>query len=181
MDKKQENLPKITVFTDGSKMGTEETQKVGAGAIIYYPDNTKTLTKPLAPENTINQAELMAIEMVADEINDNLNKEDRHEITIYTDSQTTIHKLFNKWSTSKQLTNTVTKLQCLQAQARHNLRIEKVKAHANIEVNEIADTLAKEATKDSRQTQNEVGLNKAIIKARLQSWLKEKNTEQLIK
>ena len=93
----------------------------------------------------------------------------------------TIHKLFNKWSTSKQLTNTVTKLQCLQAQARHNLRIEKVKAHANIEGNEIADTLAKEATKDSRQTQNEAGLNKAIIKARLQSWLKEKNTEQLIK
>ena len=93
----------------------------------------------------------------------------------------TIHKLSNKWSTSKQLTNTVTKLQCLQAQARHNLRIEKVKAHANIEGNEIADTLAKEATKDSRQTQNEAGLNKAIIKARLQSWLKEKNTEQLIK
>ena len=97
----------------------------------------------------------------------------------HTDSQTTIHKLFNKWSTSKQLTNTVTKLQHLQV--RHNLRIEKVKAHANIEGNEIADTLAKEATKYSRQTQNEAGLNKAIIKTRLQSWLKEKNIEQLKK
>ena len=49
------------------------------------------------------------------------------------DSQSTIHKLFNKGSTLKQLTRTVTKLKDLQT--RHNLRIEKVKAHANIEGN----------------------------------------------
>eukprot|EP00116_Pleurobrachia_bachei_P012631 sb/3472893/ len=103
LDKNQEELPKITVYTDGSKIEKEDSQKVGAGVIIYYPDSTKTLMKPLAPENTINQAELMAIEMTADEITNNYNAEDRHEITIHTDSQTTITKLFGKWSTSKQL------------------------------------------------------------------------------
>eukprot|EP00116_Pleurobrachia_bachei_P002849 sb/3463111/ len=58
--------PTITAYTDGSHIKTRNptSQLTGAGAIIYLTGNTHEIKQPLAPINTINQAELKAIELV---------------------------------------------------------------------------------------------------------------------
>ena len=122
--------------------------------------NLHNLKEPMAAENTINQAELKAIEMVVDNIlSRNITE---NNITIKSDSQTTIDRLFGHLSSSKQLTTTIGKITALKQ--RNRVIFEKVKAHVNIEGNEIADALAKEAAQQSNNTSNKLGMIRSQIK-----------------
>ena len=149
----------IEIYTDGSKMENPRGQVTGAGAIIIYEQTKKAIIQSLAPINTINQAELQAICMVAENL---LSHEIRNKnITIYTDSKTTLTRLTRGYSNSKQLTNTIESLHNLQT--HNNIKILKVKAHSNIPGNEAADYIAKRATRDSNSTANPFGLTKSQL------------------
>ena len=178
-DSPEAEWPIITAYTDGSKTKTTKptAERTGAGAVIYFQNDTQELTQPLAPTNTINQAELKAIEMVADHL---LQRSiTNHNIVIKSDSKTTIQKLFGYTSRSKQLTNTIEKLQRLKES--NMLIIEKVKAHTNIEGNEKADQLAKKAALQSTNTPNKIGLVNSQIYNLVQEYLQKKNKTDMIK
>ena len=66
----------------------------------------------MAPTNTINQAELMAIQMVAEKLLE-LNITDSL-IKIHTDSSTTLSRLTRGTTNSKQVINTAQKILLLQ-------------------------------------------------------------------
>eukprot|EP00116_Pleurobrachia_bachei_P005222 sb/3465484/ len=149
----------IDIYTDGSKMDTKSGPATGAGAIILYDHSFKAIIQPLAPTNTINQAELQAIYMVANKL---MKLDTKHmNISIYTDSQTTLTRLERGHSNSSQLTSTINSLQKLQTY--NNVNIQKVKAHSNVPGNEAADLIAKRATRDSHLTDNSIGLTKTQL------------------
>eukprot|EP00116_Pleurobrachia_bachei_P001794 sb/3462056/ len=158
-DTTREHIQTINIYTDGSRIETNSNHKTGAGAIIYLQEIEIKLKKTLAPENTINQAELMAIQIVVEKLLE-LGTTDTH-IKIHTDSSTTLMRLTRGETNSKQVVNTTQKL--LRLQENNSVEIVKVKAHTNIEGNEIADQLAKEATTNSNTTKNELALTKAQI------------------
>eukprot|EP00116_Pleurobrachia_bachei_P002378 sb/3462640/ len=118
----------ITIFTDGSRIKTDEGHITGAGAAIIYENSIKLTIQSLAPENTINQAELQAIHMCTNKLIE--NNTTKQNISFYTDSQTTLERLTNLNSNSKQLTSTIRALHKLQE--NNNVDIHKVKAHSNI-------------------------------------------------
>ena len=153
----------INAYTDGSRIKIDSTHVTGAGAIIYMDNQEIILQEPLAPENTINQAELLAIHMVIKKLLEMETKESH--LVIHTDSSTTLRRLTRNFSNSKQLTETLRSIHELQRD--NGVEKVKVKAHANIEGNERADQIAKQATANSKNTQNALGQTKSQITTKL--------------
>jgi ribonuclease HI len=103
----------INAYTDGSRIEKDSTHQTGAGAIIYIDNQEIILKESLAPENTINQAELLAIHLVTKKLLEMETKESH--LVIHTDSSTTLKRLTRSYSNSKQLTETIRSLHELQS------------------------------------------------------------------
>ena len=162
--------PSINVYTDGSKIETNKQTLTGAGVVIYTQNDSIEIICPLAPTNTINQAELLAINEAAQKL---INMNTKGEIIrIHTDSETTKTRLTRGFSNSDQLTNTIKNLHRLQQE--NQIEIVKVRAHTGIPGNEKADQLAKQATLASAETKNTLGWTKSQIIAKLEKYNKAK-------
>jgi ribonuclease HI len=127
------------IFTDGSKTGD-----VGAGVAIYMDQQLLKRSKyKLGSCCTNNQAEQFAILKSLEEILLLSDHKDR-TAAIYTDSQVTLDSLRNNSIHTPIITDIRKQLQKLTAQ-NWTIHFGWVKAHIEIEGNELADRLAKEA------------------------------------
>jgi ribonuclease HI len=159
----------IQVFTDGSK----SEQGVGAGLVIFKSGiHITSLQYKLNKICTNNQAEKLAI-LRALEYTENLQTEDKTG-TVYTDSRITPDSLKN----SKIHTFLIEEIKRKLTQVEKiNWKIQLcwVKAHAGIQGNELADTLAKEAATNT----DIMECYKKVPKSVVRSELGEKSVEKL--
>ena len=156
-DEGKEDDSQYQIYTDGSK-----TEKgVGSGIAIYRNGQIfSTLQFKLNKECTNNQAEQLAI-LKALEAIDNTRTADK-TATIYTDSQTTLDMLQN----SKTHTNIIEDIRRQwyeMKSAGWQIAIRWVKAHAGTRGNEMADTLAKEATANGTLTESYTKIPKSTV------------------
>jgi len=129
----------IQIFTDGSK----SEQGVGAGIAIFKSGNLiNSLKHRLNKKCTNNQAEQLAI-LRALEFTENIETEDK-TATIYTDSQMTLDSLKNS-NIHTYLIEKIRRKVVEMGEIKRKIQFCRVGAHAGIQGNEIADTLAKEA------------------------------------
>lgn len=138
------------VFTDGFCMGNPRPGPCGSGAIIYNNDEEIKLKRAISNRGSILLAELMAIKIVLDHVigtrNSNLDN-----ITIFSDSQTAIGILTLNWKSENyfQAINEIKKqIKYLKDQGI-TTNIIWTPRHAEVNGNEIADNLAKEAAKEA--------------------------------
>jgi len=128
----------IQIFTDGS----QSEQGVGAGVAMFRSGNhIKSLKYRLNNRCTNNQAEQLAI-VRALEFTENLQTEDKTAI-IYTESRMKLDSLKN----NNIHTFLIKEIRTLTEMGKTHWKIQFcwVKAHVEIQGNELADTLAKEA------------------------------------
>jgi ribonuclease HI len=126
----------LQIFTDGSKSD----QEVGVGITVYeLGTHTECLKYRLNNKCTNNQAEQLVILKSLEYIG-NTRTTDR-TVTIHTDSQTTIDSLLNN-NTHAYLIDNIRRKVTELTQAEWKIQICWVKAHAGLQGNELADTLA---------------------------------------
>ena len=129
----------LQIFTDGSVKPVKGQTRSGAGFVIYRKDrNIFEKPIPLGTTATINQAELEAIRQAALWVLQTPVRD--YDVHIYSDSLSTITKLANSHSSSKQTIETVEILNRLAIINR--VKIIKIKAHKGIKGNERADRVA---------------------------------------
>ena len=132
----------MCLYFDGSVIKTGNQNWAGAGYAVYRKEKCifeKQL--PLGNQTTINQAEMHAIHQSAIWITETQITD--YDIQFYTDSKTTINKLINNQSNSKQTIATIDELNKLAI--TNHVQIIKIKAHVGVSGNEKADVLAKKA------------------------------------
>ena len=139
-----ESLPlqsQINIYTDGSKTKTHR----GLGYTIIKGNNTvKEGSRRLPNENTVFQAELMAIKLAMEDLEPILTEQDRY-LKIFSDSQAAIQGLNSNSITSQLVKDTITSLSAIGNRV-HKLEIIWIKAHVGHPGNERADQLARDAT-----------------------------------
>ena len=140
-----ENLKKITLYTDGSCIGNPGPG--GYAYILIYGDLKKEFSG-YEPETTNNRMELSAV------INGLNQIKEPCDVTIYTDSAYVLNAFEQDWITNWQLKGwrTANKkdvlnkdlwLKLLDAMERHVVHWVKVKGHADNELNNRCDILAR--------------------------------------
>ena len=133
------------MFTDGSKIG----DKVGAGVAIFSEKSLMRKCKyRLQNHCSNNQAEQIAILKALEQLL-SLPDQNKGKVAIYTDSKVTLDSLNNNTIHSvliEEIRNIVRNL----TQQNWTIHFGWVKAHAGIEGNEIADTLAKDVAQDEK-------------------------------
>lgn len=152
----------MQIFTDGSKSD----QGVGAGIAVYrLGTHTEGLKYRLNIKCTNNQAEQLAILKSLEYIG-NTRATDK-TVIIYTDSQTTIDSSLNNIHTHliDNIRRKVTEL----TQAEWKIQICWVKAHAGLQGNELADTLAKRAATDVDIPKCYTRIPKSVVKTDLEA------------
>nr|XP_018908153.1 PREDICTED: ribonuclease H-like [Bemisia tabaci] len=128
----------VSYFTDGSKSGDK------TGAAAYGNKNCK-LKASLGRSTTVNQAELYAIMMAANNAIDKGWRDKR--ITFFSDSQATLKAVSNFKVNSKL---TMEGIQRLTRLANDNhVTLVWVRGHTGVRGNETADRLAKEASEEN--------------------------------
>ena len=132
----------IQIYTDGSK----NENGVGAGIAIFDKGKTeKKLKYKLHNNCSNNQAEQFAIVKAME--NTNISNSRRRIATIYADSKVTIQSIKN-YRNHKSLIEKIRK-KALELEKREwTIQITWIKAHVGHHGNELADNLAKEATKN---------------------------------
>jgi ribonuclease HI len=130
----------VQIFTDGSK----SEQRVGAGVAIYTAGaHQSSLIYRLHERCTNNQAEQIAILKSLVHIN-KMHTPDK-TVTTFTDSQTTLRSLQNN-TIHTSLIEEIGRQFALLRKTAWTIKFSWVKAHAGIQGNELADTLAKAAS-----------------------------------
>lgn len=134
VEKIKENLPDETVlvFTDGASSGNPGPS--GIGVLLRYKENEKRISKYIG-QATNNIAELKAIQAGLLEI-----KNKHLPVRVFTDSGYAIGLLTQGWKPKKNI-ELVHEIQKTLA-AFTDIKLIKVKGHAGIPENEIADKLA---------------------------------------
>jgi ribonuclease HI len=139
---------------------------VGSGIAIYRSgQNIRTLQFKLNKKCTNNQVKQLAI-LKALEYIDNTQMADK-KATIYTDSQITLAMLQN----SKIHTNIIediTRQRYEMKKAGWQITLRWVKAHAGTRGNELADTLAKRATRNGTITESYTRIPKSTMLRQLE-------------
>ena len=136
----------VHVYTDGSK---QESGKTGCGYAIYVGDGPCFAQAffNLSDENTVFQAEIVAIAMAMHDILDFSIDFTDMELHVHTDSQAAIGAINNPMINNHTVLACRNNL-CLVGQ-EINLKIFYVPAHIGIEGNEAADQLAKRGANGS--------------------------------
>jgi ribonuclease HI len=128
------------IYTDGSKIG----DKVGAGAAIYVNQARRRQCKYKLHNCCSNdQPKPVSILKALDELTTHTDH-DKRTVAIYIDSKVTLASLRNNFIHSPLIEEILTKVHKLINQ-NWLIHFGWVKAHTGIEVNELADQLAKEA------------------------------------
>ena len=140
-----ENLKKITLYTDGSCIGNPGPG--GYAYILIYGDLKKEFSG-YEPETTNNRMELSAVIKGLNQIKEPC------DVTIYTDSAYVLNAFEQDWITNwqlkgwrtankKEVLNKDLWFQLLDAMERHVVHWVKVKGHADNELNNRCDILAR--------------------------------------
>jgi len=138
---------KINIFTDGSSKGNPGPS--GAAAILLtdgFP--RKILVKPLGIK-TNNQAELAAVWMALNA----LKNPAKCIIHLFTDSQLIKGFLVDNWKPKTNL-KLVSEIRGL-AKTLGGLEVIKVTGHSGVELNELADQLARKEADESAKVEGE--------------------------
>ncbi|GBM05192.1 hypothetical protein AVEN_197745-1 [Araneus ventricosus] len=125
----------IEVYTDGSRIND---QKGSAFCAIANEAITKTWKAKLSPANTVFQAEMLALKAGIEWANTA-----NEEVNIWSDSESSFQAL-----KSLNVKSKITQEAQMTLLENARISICWVKAHIGIKGNEIADTLAKDATTD---------------------------------
>ena len=140
-----DNLKKITLYTDGSCIGNPGPG--GYAYILIFGDLKKEFSG-YEPETTNNRMELTAVIKGLNQIKESC------DVTIYTDSAYVLNAFEQDWITNwqlkgwrtankKEVLNKDLWLQLLDAISRHTIHWVKVKGHADNELNNRCDILAR--------------------------------------
>ena len=133
----------------------------GAGAIVFVEEETTELNQSVCKRGSILLGELIAIKIVLEYIRQ-INQKIRtkiEQLTIFSDSQTaigilTLQNVHWKIENHKRITlEILDKMKRIQKNGIE-IKIHWTPGHANVNGNEIADRLAKEAAKEAEQNQS---------------------------
>jgi ribonuclease HI len=142
----------IQIYTDGSKYDNG----VGAGIVIIIERKLQQQLKYKLHNNcSNNQAEQMAIMKAIEAIeNIHIRGSSRRTTTIYTDSRVTIQSLQNY--RNKHLIEEIRRKAIALERQDWNIKFTWIKAHDGNYGNELADSLAKEATRNKEIIYNKI-------------------------
>ncbi|VDI84153.1 Hypothetical predicted protein [Mytilus galloprovincialis] len=132
-------------FTDGSCLGSPG--PVGAGAVIFPSNNQPQIeiSKAVSKKGSILLGELIAIKLVVDHFLISENRQNTDSITLFSDSQTSIGILTLNWK-SENYIKVIREIKKNMKILKMNgipLNFEWTPGHADIQGNDIADSLAK--------------------------------------
>ena len=137
-------MSKITIYTDGAARGNPGPG--GFGTVLIAGEHQKTLSGGFK-KTTNNRMELLAVIIGLEAL-----KNPNSDVTIYSDSKYVVDAIEKKWVFSwqkkgfKDKKNPDLWRRFLEIYPKHNVKFIWVKGHANIPGNELADTLAVEAS-----------------------------------
>lgn len=153
----------VMYFTDGSRTEQEDGQVLVGAAYVKYVQGMEpqVCLMKLRPENTVFQAEITAIEVCLEDIDDQDNN--CVSYTILSDSLSSIMSICGTTKCSYYANQCRKLLNKLEARG-FRITLAHVKAHAGLEQNEAADTQAKQAAIDGEPT--EVMVSRAAVKRR---------------
>jgi len=178
------NKEDTIIYSDGSvKEGTEQG---GAGILVIWPGGEKErLAVPAGGKCSSYKAEFTAIETALATVEHRMqavnsalyDSEQKSKIWLFTDSQSALERLQMGPGNQNNKSGDRTWKILIHNQDRIDVTLQWIPGHSNIEGNEIADEIAKEAC-DLDQTNVPIGLptTKAVIKR----WVKA-NWEEEIK
>ena len=139
----------VQIYCDGACSGNQySTNRGGWGAVLLYAGKSKEIYG--GQKNTTNQRmELTACIRALEEI-----KAGDFEIDVYTDSAYLVNCMHQKWyerwqrngwknAKKEPVENQDLWMRLLELLGRHRVRFHKVKGHSGVELNELADSLAR--------------------------------------
>jgi len=155
----------LTIYTDGSK--TDD----GTGAGFCIASGRKLLGEfsiHLSPDNTVFQAEVMAIKEALSWVKDHLDVVPPSGVHIWTDSKSSIGALRRILCNSALVIETKKLLLSLTDSIR--VSIGWVRGHSGVEGNEIADLLAKVGADSDDLELQPVGVPRATLKSKVKDY-----------
>ena len=164
----------LVCFTDGSCLTNP-----GPCAVIYHPEgHFDSIKRPVASHGSILLGELVAILSVMEHILTNSHQIDREEIRIFCDSQTAVGILTLNW-TSNHYQDVIKRIkEAMSTLKSRGWKIEIVwtPGHSEVEGNEVADRLAKEAAVEAKDLEEETSVvTVQDIKRRARASILEEN------
>ena len=153
----------IQLYTDGSCSKNGSKENFGGYAVILTINNKSVkIYKESKSNTTNNEMEMMAV-LQAIKIAKILTKTNKREIEIFSDSAyvvNTVNTWMNSWAANNWIKKSDKKppenLEIVKEiyslmQFERCIKIKKIKGHFGEEFNELADQMAKEATKEAEQ------------------------------
>ncbi len=150
----------IEIYTDGGCIGNGYENNIGGFGVVLTVNNKYVKMYKYNERNTTNNIMELKAVLYAIKLSKALNTTTPKEIKIYTDSSyvvNTINKWMFTWASNNWIKksdskppeniNIIKELYELM-QYERNIKIEKVKGHAGVEFNEMADKLATAAIKE---------------------------------
>ncbi|VDI25046.1 Hypothetical predicted protein [Mytilus galloprovincialis] len=154
-------------FTDGSCLGSPG--PVGAGAVIFPSNNQPQIeiSKAVSKKGSILLGELIAIKLVVDHflISENTDKT-QTQLHFFSDSQTSIGILTLNWK-SENYIKVIREIKKNMKVLKMNgipLNFEWTPGHADIQGNDIADSLAKKGAKEAEKIEEPSEVTRQDIK-----------------
>ena len=130
---------KVDIWTDGACPGNPGPMGIGVVMKVDGNEQLRTISRNLG-YGTNNQAEILA---VIHALRNLPCKIEEAEVTLHTDSQLIYGWLMLGWKV-KANRGLVGEMKCLAALCR-SFEVRKVKGHSGVELNELADELARKA------------------------------------
>ena len=167
------NIPEedVTIFTDGS-VG-ENNNNGGAGAIIYWPSSAEpeVVTKACGKKCSSYRAEMAAIHAALKSLQAKEPQCDNSNIWLFTDSESALQRL--KSGPGLQIDPTADAIwsQLSTISEKHNITMQWIPGHRNIDGNEAADKAAKDAASLDQKC---VPLDFMTVKSAVKSHLRKK-------
>ncbi len=139
-------------FTDGSCLGNPG--PCGAEAVLYRNEASNELKKPVSSRASILLGDLIAIDLVLSEVEASRARPDT--IQVFSDSQSAVGLLTLNWkpdSYTNIIKEILSKINRIE-KAGIPVKLHWTPGHSDIEGNNIADRLAKEAAAEASQQDN---------------------------